>query len=579
MFGTGLLLLLGAIWIVATALLARRELVAMKTDIIAVRHNVGLGNVDTAKLAVDRIEEHGHAAHDYTTGPVWWMAAHIPLVGAPLESVRGISAAADSLGSNSLPSLIDIAQTINPESGKAPLSFTNHKVDISPMVKITPALRSAVTNADRQQRLVAGLPHRTWFSAVDRATGEVDTALTSLVKDMDTVAAVVEAAPTLLGNDAPKRYFVGFQNESETRGSGGLPGAFGILVADHGTLTFTHFGSDSEIWNFDSGLDLGAEYNQKWRDFMPAAQYLNSTVDPDFRYAGQIWAALWEKKTGEHIDAALSLDPTALSYFLGATGPATLPDGSQVSAQNVVDLTQREAYSKFDSLPGEAGIKARKDYLLGVATAAERQVLDSGGSNIRGLFNATRHATDERRLLLWHSDPQIEKFLQTQSVGGAIIATKDPFVASAVINFGANKLDYYLSETIDWSAKGCGTSREVTVTIKLTNNAPTGLSPYEAARHDKHPYPVGDGDNRVLLHYIGTAGGALAKVTIDGQETSVASGTSNGHPAYSTLVEIPRTKTVTVVLNLREPGQAQTPTSVVQPMVTPVKFTAEPAHC
>ena len=40
---------------------------------------------------------------------------------------------------------------------------------------------------------------------------------------------------------------------------------------------------------------------------------------------------MWQHKTGEHLDGALALDPTALSYLLHATGPATLPDGSRVT--------------------------------------------------------------------------------------------------------------------------------------------------------------------------------------------------------------------------------------------------------
>ena len=36
-------------------------------------------------------------------------------------------------------------------------------------------------------------------------------------------------APRMLGLDRPQRYFVAFQNNAEARGTGGLPGAFGIL--------------------------------------------------------------------------------------------------------------------------------------------------------------------------------------------------------------------------------------------------------------------------------------------------------------------------------------------------------------
>ena len=45
---------------------------------------------------------------------------------------------------------------------------------------------------------------------------------------------------------------------------------------------------------------------------------------------------MWKKKSGQQVTGAIAIDPTALSYLLQVTGPATLPDGEVVSADNVV---------------------------------------------------------------------------------------------------------------------------------------------------------------------------------------------------------------------------------------------------
>ena len=56
----------------------------------------------------------------------------------------------------------------------------------------------------------------------------------------------------------------------------------------------------------------------------PTGTYSNSDVSPNFPDAAAIWAAMWQKKSGEKITAAIALDPTALSYLLAVTGPAPL---------------------------------------------------------------------------------------------------------------------------------------------------------------------------------------------------------------------------------------------------------------
>jgi len=58
-----------------------------------------------------------------------------------------------------------------------------------------------------------------------------------------------------------------------------------------------------------------------------------------------------------------------------------------------------------------------------------------------------------------------------------------------------------------WRRTGCGSTRQTTVTITLTNNAPaSGLSPYVTGRIDSHSYPVKRGDNRLEVSYLATQG-------------------------------------------------------------------------
>jgi len=98
----------------------------------------------------------------------------------------------------------------------------------------------------------------------------------------------------MLGDHGPKRYFIGLQNEAEMRGTGGLPGTFAIMVADHGTIKFTHFKSDAALLPAASGglidtrLDFGSDYTSAYGAADPTKLFVNSNISPNFPYAAKI---------------------------------------------------------------------------------------------------------------------------------------------------------------------------------------------------------------------------------------------------------------------------------------------------
>src|ERR671931_484176 len=71
------------------------------------------GRLADAQKVAEGIPAIAERAHDLTTGPAWWFAAHVPLLGDPLESVRGTTLAADRIGST-MPDLMHVVGTLNP---------------------------------------------------------------------------------------------------------------------------------------------------------------------------------------------------------------------------------------------------------------------------------------------------------------------------------------------------------------------------------------------------------------------------------------------------------------------------------
>jgi hypothetical protein len=378
----------------------------------------------------------------------------------------------------------------------------------------------------------------------------------------------------MLGAAGPKSYLLVFQNNAEARGTGGLPGAFAVLRADHGAVSFTRFAANSTLVGADAQVDFGPDYGRLYENAKTTSMYNNANLSPHFPYAAQIWADMWRRRVGERVDGVIAVDPQALAYLLEATGPAVLADGTRVSASNVVPLTESTAYTRF------ADDKARTNFLLDIARTIGARLLDPQGSPA-ALVHSFGEAAGERRLLAWSADPALETELAATAVGGSVPETTAPYAGLSIVNEAGNKLDYYLDRSLTWQANGCGPTREVTVTVTLTNRAPASGLPAAtvAARSDSDAGRAKPGDHRVSLAYAATAGAQMDAVTLDGKPGTARIGTERGHPVYTVDVELPRGQTRTVVLHLREPSSPVAPIVLHQPLVRPLTVTVRDEAC
>ena len=551
-------------WLLHDALAAKGQLQTVRDDVHRLRTQIDSGDLAGAKLTAADIAQHARAAHDDTTGPLWAIGANVPYLGRPLDDERTIAAAVDGVARAALPSLVEASTVLDPKTLRRP----DGSINVAPLVQESGTLSTAAAQLRTALAQITHLPASSWLSAADRARSDLIGELAPLsatITDADVAAATV---PTLLGEYGPKNYMITFENEAELRGGGGLPGAFAIMHADRGKLTFTTFEPDTELVDVPSGLDLGPVFAQTFQSPDSTNDYRDSNVSPHFPYAAQIWLAEWQMKTGQHLDGAMALDPTALSYLLGVTGAATLPDGSQVTGDNVVARTERDPYSIFT----QAQTAQRKAFLLDVARSVSTRLVSANGDFV-ALVRAAGRAASEHRLLVWTTDPAIESRLAPTSISGVVPGTAAPFAAVAINNAGANKLDYYLHATASWVGHGCGSGRTATVTVTLRNDAPTGLSANALGFTGQPGYPQNPGDNRLLVTLYGTAGGSFSSVQVNGVDTGATPGTDQGHPTYTVEFLIGRATTTTVTYTLVDPG-SQVPHLWLQPMVNPMTGSA-----
>ncbi|MDV6305592.1 DUF4012 domain-containing protein [Rhodococcus cerastii] len=568
--GVLLVVLIGfLVWLGYEAYSAQKSLTATRDSATQAKNSLLDGDVAGAEAAAASATASADDAKSSTTSIPFSIAAAIPYLGSPLQTVAQITDIVQGLAVDVLTPVTAAGPSLNPSS----LIESGGRVDTAALRDAQPVLL---------QTSIAAEELNTRAEAVDEPAflGAVTEARTSLIDQTHDLAGLLtnthiasQLLPSMLGENGPRAYFLAFQTNAEARGTGGLLGGYGIIRAENGTARVDTLGSNNELAFAQQPIELGPEYNALWGPRNTTTDFRNSNASPHFPYAGQIWSSMWTEQTGEVLNGTIATDPIALSYILGATGPVTLADGEQITADNVVEITLSTAYSRFGDDQA-----ARKAYLQEISSAVVAKMVN-GTAPSSALLDAVGRAGSEGRISIWSADPVEQAVLAGTKVGHTLPDSPAPYANVVVNNAGGNKLDYYLARDISYTAGSCtdGT-RTSTVTATLTNTVnPDGLTQYVASTFQPNvPY----GTNEAIVYLYGTQGATITAMKVDGVTAfSIQGGTELGRPVKAAYVTIPPGESQTVTWELEEPSSAGAATVPVQPLVDPATVTIDVPQC
>ncbi|WP_312677542.1 DUF4012 domain-containing protein, partial [Microbacterium sp.] len=536
-----------------------------------------LSDPTAAAAVVSDLSADTRAARELTSDPVWRAAEHLPWAGPQLAAVATVASAIDDVASDALTPLSEVAASFSLDA----LRPVDGRIDLAAFTSIEDA---AVTGADGLAHAAASV------DAIDRAPllapvrdgiDEVGTLLDSTAQTTDALARATTLLPAMLGADGPRNYLVVFQNNAEWRSLGGIVGAMSMIHTENGSLQLAAQGSSSDFPRYDDPvLDLGPDlvgiYGTR-----PAQFIQNVTQIPDFSVSGQLAREMWQREFGVAVDGVIVLDPVALSYLLAATGPVDLPTGDELTADNAIDLLLNQVYLRYEK-------PADQDAFFAAAAAAVFAKLSSGAADPGELVAGLSRAGEERRLLLWSALPADQELLAGTTLTGPLPFDDDTQRGFGVyLNDGTgSKMDYYVdaATTVAWDTCTAPASDsatgEVTLTVTITNNAPTD------AATTLPDYITGGGGfgvdpgwaKTVGYLYLPVGGELIAASVSDGG--GFGGGFHDGRQvmSFSTLLAPGVSASATLTVRFAEPGAA-TATAWLTPTVDPGAATALAATC
>ncbi len=507
------------------------------------------------------------ATEKYLDGPEWWLARVSPIPGAwlgpALDLLASSTRVADASGD-----FLEVAGRLgtsgNPNAG--------NKLPIEDLRDLGPAaaeLSAALTHYENDLENLDNAP-------LPAPVSELVTAKLGMLKD-GVQAAIsllgpVQALPVLLGINGPQTWFIAMQNGGESRGTGGLVGAYALARVDAGKVQeitkgkgLTALADTSSIPQ--QTLDLYGAHR------MPHIWGVN--LSPHYPFAGALLTSLVAKQLGTKPDVVLAIDQPTIAALLNATGPVTV-DGVTVSSADALRFLTVGVYQRFP-------ITAQKNEFVVKLIGKILARLASGSVSMLAVAEALIQPVKDRGLLLWSANPATEDLLSASAVGGSVPTAPGPLTMAVVNNNAGSKMDTFLHTDVQYTGGQCLIGgRRSTLKVTLRNDPPSGLPAYVDQRTDRRVNGgsgKGDGSNRVRLNLYLPLFSHVVTMTENGKSTQWPRGADRDHPVLVVGVELARKQAKTFIVEFTEFGTPETlnrePQVLPQPMLNPQRISVQ----
>jgi hypothetical protein len=537
----------GAVVVVGGVFLVGALYIAVRTDEILdeAQHDaragvsaVRDGDREKARVSFEAAGGEFRRARHFARSWWAWPGRAVPVLAPQLRSLDEVT----SVGAEA----VDVARAAVAQVDPNQLRFVDGRLDLDAVARDHAVFADAARRTDEIRTRLAQLSGMWLAPPIQHAITRFETVVKSAGDSAHTATDALALAPSILGKDGPRTYFIAFVTPAEARGSGGLIANYGILRAKDGRIHLDQVGRAPDL-DFEgtnpkhlTGLpDYQARYNQ----FDVANTWANVTMSPDFPTVAQVIAQLYPKSGGEKIDGVMEVGPHGMAGLLALSGPIHLPGlPFDLDEHNIVQFLLHDEYTKITDQHERAN-------LLGDVARATFDKLTSGTSQqpaqISKIMSPVVRA---QQLAFWLRDAAGERFVARIGGDGGVppAAPNDSFGAT-MQNGAGSKIDYFLHRTIRYVAHVDGRTGHVDAraTLTLKNDAPRdGEPPYVIG----NPFHVRPGTNRTILSIYSPY--ALKGATLDGKPLRLQAQTELGRNVWMAIIDIPQGGTSTVIVDL-----------------------------
>ena len=458
----------------------------------------------------------------------WWTAPSrlVPIVAQHVTFAREVTAGGQELA--------ETGEATTAAADVERLQFTGGALDLDAVRALhSPLLQASASASEARDRFQRA--DSAWLLGPIRDRLERETRrITTAERDAERAARIVDRLPSMLGGEAPRRYFVLIHTPAESRALGGFVGSYGEVVADNGRLSLTRFGRTRELQTAGTPaeriLEAPPDYVARYSRFDPAVTWQNVTMSPDGPTVAQVVASLYPQSGGAPIDGVIAIDPAGLAALLRVTGDVTVPPWPEpLTPDNAERILLVDQYVQLDDEP-------RENFLGDVAEEVVRRLTAGTLPRPAAIVDALAPAARSGNLAVMSLVEDDAALLRSLDLDLAVDPVEGDYVALVTQNASSNKIDTFLRRSIDYDVEIDDDHRlRATIAVTLHNEAPaTGLPEYIIGNQLDPRLP--DGSSRLYVSIYSPWG--LLGATLDGQPSAMESEVELGRNVYSRYVDL-----------------------------------------
>ncbi len=318
------------------------------------------------------------------------------------------------------------------------------KIEASPekLIGAQTKLNVAIEAFDR-------IPERGVIGPLGELTGLLRDKLPLMKELVHKALPVLQVAPKIAGYPEQQTYLFLLQNNWELRATGGFIGTYGILVLQAANIEQfeTH-----NIYNLDepAKTTLFLDPPEPLKRYLKIKQWFmrDSNWDPDFPTTANTAEDFYHAENGpiEQIDGVLSVTPAFIQDLMKLTGPITV-DNQEYNAENVIE--ELEYPSEFGYVKEGLNDSERKVVIGKLATLLKEKLLNLPSSKWGELWEILLKNLDEKHVLIYSKDHQVQELMQELEWNGAMINRPGDYLMVVDSNLAALKTDKVMVKTIN----------------------------------------------------------------------------------------------------------------------------------
>jgi hypothetical protein len=312
------------------------------------------------------------------------------------------------------------------------------------------------------------------LSPLSSAASQLDDHIEELETRLTDYRRATTMAPKFLGYDGPRTYLVLAHDNTEILATGGFILVYGFATFNEGRLEemfFEDVGSVNPNWppTTDGYIDpprpLQTHLLYDWPMGLAEASWW-----PDFPTAARNAIKIYHTNSGtdKPIDGVIGFNFLTLEKLLDVLGPVTVEEyETTVTSEDVTERTLIVTHPE-ELRPWESH---RYEFTAYLADEVIQRALSAESSKWASMLSALQTLGEEKNLLLWHIDPEVQGAISDLGWDGGVRAAEGDYLMVVDSNLGRTKLNLVVQPSIamDVAIDYEGNARNV-VTVNYAND-------------------------------------------------------------------------------------------------------------